>query len=88
MPSGISGRQPGECASVDLQGLQVTGVDTDDRRPGVDRALTSSAVCTSTSGVSPIDSGPLDEGDQLGSDSAATISSTRSAPAARASKSW
>ena len=68
---------------------QVAGVDADHRGAGVDSARSASAsVCTSTSAVMPSDSTRSSRPTRAFCSSAATISSTTSAPCARASCTW
>ena len=89
MPSGISGASRAKVVRIDLEGLQIAGVDPDDGGPGVDRTPHLVGVVHLDQRGQPDRSGPLDQRDQLaGRSSAATISSTRSAPAARASNNW
>ena len=88
-PSGIARREPGERVPVDLEGLQVAGVDADQvgarvdarARPRPRRAPRPAGSARSTGPARCSDSSAF-------CSSAATISSARSAPAARASQSW
>jgi hypothetical protein len=77
-----------EGGAVDLEGLEVARVDADDPGARVDGALDLVLVCTSTSGVSPMDSARSMRETSASCSRAATMRSARSAPYARASQSW
>ena len=77
-----------ERVAVDLEGAQVARVYPDHAGPRVGRPLTSSTVWHSTTGVKPSDCARSTSETSASWSSAATTSSARSAPCARASQSW